>query len=331
MSMNTSSSSRSTSAEGSAANVAATSAPGWARKWLIAAGIYNLVWGAAVVLFPSLLFDFASMEQPLYPQIWQCVGMIVGVYGIGYLAAARDPLRHWPIVLVGLLGKIFGPIGFAQAVLTGALPVAFGATILTNDLIWWIPFAMILWLAARAHGNYDSGEAVPLDDALDGLRDQRGASLRELSTGKPLLLLLTRHTGCTFCKEAIADLKQHRSAIEAEGLSIAVVSMSEPDDLAYHAEQFGLSELSWISDPDRLSYRALELKRGSFMELFGPSVWLRGIAATLRGHLVGKLAGDGFQMPGSFVIKDGRVLRAHRHKNAGERVDHASFVCELPA
>ena len=172
---------------------------------------------------------------------------------------------------------------------------------------------------------------VPLDEALDELRDQRGASLRELSTDAPLLLLLTRHTGCTFCKEAIADLKNQRAAIEAEGLGIAIVSMSDPDDLAYHAEQFGLSDLSWISDSNRLSYRALELNRGSFMELFGPVVWLRGIAATLRGHLVGKLAGDGFQMPGSFIIKSGKVLRAHRHKTAAERVDHASFVCELPA
>ena len=41
--------------------------------------------------------------------------MIVGVYGIGYAIASTDPLRHWPIVLVNSLGKIFGPIGFAQA------------------------------------------------------------------------------------------------------------------------------------------------------------------------------------------------------------------------
>ena len=43
-----------------------------------------------------------NKEFPRYPQIWQCVGMIVGVYGVGYLVAASDPLRHWPIVLVGM-------------------------------------------------------------------------------------------------------------------------------------------------------------------------------------------------------------------------------------
>ena len=58
--------------------------------------------------------------------------------------AARDPLRHWPIVLVGLIGKVLGPIGFLQAALTGALPWRFGLNNISNDLIWWIPFTLIL-------------------------------------------------------------------------------------------------------------------------------------------------------------------------------------------
>jgi hypothetical protein len=90
------------------------------------------------------------MAVPTYPQLWQCIGMIVGVYGIGYAIAAFDPWRHWPIVLVGLLGKLLGPIGLAQAVAEGTLPLAFGWTNLTNDLIWWVPFGLILWRVYRA-------------------------------------------------------------------------------------------------------------------------------------------------------------------------------------
>ncbi|NBP79420.1 alkyl hydroperoxide reductase, partial [bacterium] len=103
------------------------------RVWLTAAGIYNLLWGAVTVLFPAWLFLLTGLEEPRYPFLWQCVGMIVGVYGVGYLAAATDPLRHWPIVLVGLLGKIFGPIGYLDGVLRGDVPVAFGVTLPTND------------------------------------------------------------------------------------------------------------------------------------------------------------------------------------------------------
>lgn len=120
-------------------------------KWLYAAGIYNLTWGAWTVLLPYSFFKLTGMEPPKYIELWQCIGMIVGVYGVGYIAAAKDPLTHWPITLVGFLGKVFGPIGFAQGLITGKLPLAFGSTILTNDLIWWIPFFLILKAAHNKH------------------------------------------------------------------------------------------------------------------------------------------------------------------------------------
>ena len=100
---------------------------------------------------PHFLFDLSGAERINYAEIWQCVGMVVGVYGIGYLIAAGDPRTHWPIVLVGLLGKVLGPIGFLVALSRGTFPPLFGLTILTNDLLWWIPFAMILRDAAKHH------------------------------------------------------------------------------------------------------------------------------------------------------------------------------------
>lgn len=123
--------------------------PPWASRWLRAAGIYNLTWGTLAIAWPHLLFDLTGAERINYPEIWQCVGMIVGVYGIGYVIAAGDSRTHWPIVLVGLLGKVFGPIGFLVALLRGTFPPLFGLTILTNDLLWWIPFTMILRDAAK--------------------------------------------------------------------------------------------------------------------------------------------------------------------------------------
>jgi len=116
----------------------------WKYYILWIAGLYNLLWGAVVIAAPNLFFNLSEMPLPNYPMIWQCVGMIVGVYGIGYIIAAHKPEQHWPIVLVGFLGKIFGPIGFAWYLAQGAFPLKFAVTILFNDLIWWIPFGKIL-------------------------------------------------------------------------------------------------------------------------------------------------------------------------------------------
>jgi len=303
----------------------------WAKPCLIAAGVYNIVWGAAVIIYPNLLFDFADMEPPKYPQIWQCVGMIVGVYGIGYIIAARNYRTHWPIILVGFLGKVFGPIGFVSEIIQRDLPLMFGATIITNDLIWWIPFTLILWDAAKHRGKGEALDVIELNEALDAVSDQHGQTLRAITDEKPTLAVLTRHAGCTFCKETITDLKAQREAIEREGVAIVVVSMSAPQTLAEQARKYSLENIGWISDPQRLTYSALELKRGNFMQLFGPFVWWRGLIATLRGHLPGKLDGDGFQMSGSFVLHHGKVIKAYRHKTAADRVDHADFVCNLSA
>ena len=111
------------------------------------AAFYNIFWGAWIVLFPLQIFQMTGMKPPLYPEIWQCVGMIVGVYGIGYYLASKNPEVHWPIVLVGLIGKVLGPIGFLNALILERFSPLFGWVILTNDLIWWYPFGHILFVA----------------------------------------------------------------------------------------------------------------------------------------------------------------------------------------
>jgi small multidrug resistance pump len=121
------------------------------NKVLVFAALYNLLWGAFVVLFPNFFFDWAGLERLNYPQIWQCVGMIVGVYGVGYWIASRDPIKHWPIVMVGFLGKIFGPIGFLQSYVEEVFNAKFFTIIIFNDLIWWVPFFLLLKEAYKKH------------------------------------------------------------------------------------------------------------------------------------------------------------------------------------
>ncbi len=128
------------------------------RNWLIAAGIYNLLWGGAMALAPIWtvhLLRITTTTTELWPQFWACIGMIIGVYGVGFLIASGDPVRHWPIVFVALLGKIFGPIGFVNAAVRGQVPWSMGMTILTNDLLWWVPFTLIL-LHASKRGRSDN-------------------------------------------------------------------------------------------------------------------------------------------------------------------------------
>lgn len=310
-----------------------TLTPAWMRRWLVAAGAYNVVWGGAMVLAPIWTlkaFGVSPSNTELWPQLWACIGMIVGVYGLGYVIAARDPARHWPIVLVGLLGKLLGPIGFVDAAMRGQLPWSMGATILTNDLLWWIPFSMILWHAARAAQPAPPEGMVSLDAALDQLRDVQGRTLRALTDDRQTLLVLLRHSGCTFCKQTLSDLARQQADIERAGVGLAVVGMTASSEgLRSLGERYGVTSACWFADPDRLLYRALGLERGSFLQLFGPRVWFAGVLAASRGHGIGKLEGDGFQMPGAFVLHRGQVVRSHRHATAADRPDLRELACPI--
>jgi hypothetical protein len=124
------------------------------RPWFYAAALYNLVWGSLNVIFPELFFLLIGMPPPSYPPLWQVVGMFVLVYAPAYWWAARFPARHRHLIVIGLLGKLLGPLGFVWSTASGALPVAFGWTILTNDLIWWPAFALYLRDAARVSGGW---------------------------------------------------------------------------------------------------------------------------------------------------------------------------------
>ncbi len=123
------------------------------KSWFYAAAIYNLVWGGVNIFFPKLLFEWIEMETPTYLPLWQVVGMLVLVYAPGYWWAAGNPERHYHFIVIGLLGKVLGPIGFVGAATTGQLPWSFGWTIVTNDLIWLPAFVLYLREAAKAHGG----------------------------------------------------------------------------------------------------------------------------------------------------------------------------------
>lgn len=124
------------------------------RYWFYAAAIYNFVWGTLNILFPTLLWDVLGMKTPTPLPIWQVVGMFVMVYAPAYYWAGRYPEKYPHLILIGLLGKLFGPIGFIWSAASGQLPLAFGVTLLTNDLIWWIPFMLYLRTAAKMRGGW---------------------------------------------------------------------------------------------------------------------------------------------------------------------------------
>lgn len=300
----------------------------WMSATLVAAGLYNLVWGAGVILFPQAAFRWAGLPEINHAPVWQAVGMIVGVYGVGYLVAATNPLRHWPIVLVGLLGKILGPIGMAFYVVSGQFPLGFALICLFNDLIWWAPFAMILYQAFRWHSERGRFELVPSwGQLLRESRSQRGQSLAALSAERPTMVVFLRHSGCTFCRRVMADLGEVRQQLNDMPVHVVVVHMGSPLDGTTILAKYEVEYWHHISDPFCIIYRGFGLQRGRFGQLFSWKVLLRGLNyGLIGGQGIGKLEGDSFFLPGVFVLHHGRIIIGQPAEDATQRPDFVAIA-----
>jgi hypothetical protein len=114
------------------------------RRVFLAAGLYNLGWGVYSALDPQWMFRFADMELQNHPEIFACLAMVIGLYGVLYLEVARAPEHGWKLAAIGMLGKVLGPFGWIKLVWEGTWPVSTLVLCLTNDLIWWIPFGLYL-------------------------------------------------------------------------------------------------------------------------------------------------------------------------------------------
>lgn len=167
----------------------------------------------------------------------------------------------------------------------------------------------------------------PSPESLRSFTDQNGVSLLDLSRQRPALVVFLRHAGCTFCRQALADLAEARHTIEAAGTGIALVHMGTEEEGQALTARFGLADLPRISDPDRRLYQEFELSRGSVSQVAGPRVWLRGLKAILTGNLVGTPKGDVLQLPGAFLLSDGKIVKAFRHATSADRPDY----CQLAA
>ncbi len=112
------------------------------------AGCYNLAFGMWVGFWPFRFFEVFQIAPPRYPAIWACLGMVVGIYGLLYWHAAWKPAYGRPIIAIGLLGKVLGPIGMGMS-FSDQWPRRLAMLNLYNDVIWWLPFTLFLLRGTR--------------------------------------------------------------------------------------------------------------------------------------------------------------------------------------
>lgn len=172
-----------------------------------------------------------------------------------------------------------------------------------------------------------TGASSSFESALRRMITANGVPLSDVVGQGQSLIVFLRHFGCTFCREALSDLSQARPKLEALGIRMVLVHMSTTAEALEFFAGYGLEKCELVSDPARQLYSAFGLERARAKQFIGPKVWLRGFqAGVLDGHGIGWLAGDGLQMPGVFLLKDGALASEFRHQTPADRPDYVRMA-----
>ena len=171
-------------------------------------------------------------------------------------------------------------------------------------------------------------DATAINEIVHSEADNRTIDLVALSHQQPAMVIFLRHFGCTFCRESLSDISNVIDVIKKLGVKVIYVHMVDRETADLHLSFHNLHETAHISDPERKLYEYFGLKEGSIRQLFGLNVMMRGVkAGFIDGHGHGfKFIGNGNQMPGMFMIKEGRVIRKFIHEYASDRPDYVEFV-----
>ena len=153
-----------------------------------------------------------------------------------------------------------------------------------------------------------------------------GSPLRDLPDDTPVLVVLLRSFGCTFCREALADVAAVKSELDAAGVRVAFVHGATPGEAEPWFEKYHLADAVRVSDPALDHYRAFALGHTGALALVDPKVWARGAVCALSHGFGGQPADLMRQLPGVFVVRGHAVLSEYRHRSPADRPDYVALA-----
>lgn len=289
-----------------------------------------MVWGVVVILYPHLLSSVIISQGNTTLVFWDFMSIVTFILGLVLFIASFDPFKHWLIILLASLFHMAMVGGFLVGYRFGWFSGDYMPFLFFNHIIWLIPNGYVLYMVYRRAFETDDMliDTFNSDDYPLSLFDTTdGRNIGEMAEQGPLLLVFLRHFGCPFCKESLLQLKEYRARLEEKGISIVVVYMVNDKVANEYLSTYDLQDLAQVSDPEEIFYKSFRLKRGSFIQLFGLKVWMRWVSLGWKKKLFNtRPEGDVAQMPGIFLLNDGRVVKQYVHRSVADTPDYEMFL-----
>src|SRR5262245_53701283 len=94
----------------------------WMRWLLRFVGCYNILAGSGMLVFYHEGFKLLGVAKPNLMLPLQLVGVLVGLFGVGYLLVARNPVENRNLLMLGFWSKALGSALGVGYVALGKLP-----------------------------------------------------------------------------------------------------------------------------------------------------------------------------------------------------------------
>lgn len=168
-------------------------------------------------------------------------------------------------------------------------------------------------------------------EILEAIYTDKGNDLRTIAEQDTVMLVFLRHFGCMFCREALDDFSKIKEELAKEQVKLVFVHMGEEEIANQYLKDYGLEGEEHISDPDMSLYEYFGLHKGNFREMYGLKVWARFFGVKQKTEAAKPELGNYRQMPGVFLIKDGKIKNSYVYQTIADRPDYLSIVkCERP-
>lgn len=168
---------------------------------------------------------------------------------------------------------------------------------------------------------------MPLKDTMKLMRTSNGSDVLALSDDGLVLLIFLRHFGCVFCRQSLVDLSSRKEIFAEQKVTPVFVHMTDALTAEGYFEKYGLAGCIHVSDPECAFYLAFGLVKGRFSQLFGLKNAVQGFEIATKGiYPTLTQVGDGTQMPGMFMISNGKVEQSFIHKYAADKPNYDQLI-----
>jgi len=117
------------------------------RPWMCGllrfAGCFNLLAGVAMVSLYHEGYKLLGVPKPELTLPVQIMGILVGLFGLGYHWVASRPLENRDLLRLGFLSKLISSLAAYWYVLFGPLGIGFALVVFFADVIY-LPFFWVI-------------------------------------------------------------------------------------------------------------------------------------------------------------------------------------------